>query len=89
MIKNHAHNHNSILLKLGNLRLNRGEVLLPRRHCLLERDDLGDAVDHLLHQAHLRVADALFVRNVELVLHRGGVFAGRSPWLKIKLVAHL
>lgn len=74
---------------LGDLSLDRGEVLLPRGHRLLERDDLRHAVDHLLDQLNLGEPDALLVGDVELVLDGGGVLPGRSPWLQIELVAHL
>lgn len=76
-------------ISLGNLPFDCREVFLPRCHSLLERDDLRDPVDHLLHQLHLGEPDALLVRDVELVLDSGGVLASGPPWLQVELVAHL
>mmetsp|Transcript_104163 Transcript_104163/g.145078 ORF Transcript_104163/g.145078 Transcript_104163/m.145078 type:complete len:318 (-) Transcript_104163:422-1375(-) len=62
---------------------------LAGSHLLLQGDDLGHAVDHLLHKLHLREADTLLVRDVPLGPHSRRVLAGATAWLQVKLVAHL
>jgi len=50
---------------------------------LLDLDDLGDAVYHLLHELHLGKTDALLVGDVPLAPHGGGVLARRTARLCI------
>jgi len=56
---------------------------------LFELDDLGHAIDHLLHELHLGVTETLLVGHVELGILGGGVLASRATGLKIELGTNL
>ena len=59
------------------------------RKLLFQRDELLHTVNHLLHELHLREADALLVRNVPLTSDGGAVLACRAARLQVEARANL
>mmetsp|Transcript_8743 Transcript_8743/g.14873 ORF Transcript_8743/g.14873 Transcript_8743/m.14873 type:complete len:255 (-) Transcript_8743:794-1558(-) len=55
---------------------------------LLQLENLGDTVNHLLDQLDLRQTKSLLVGHVELAAHSRGMLAGRTSGLKVEGRAH-